>query len=110
MSDNKATIEAEFLDLQTTSHIRLKPRRDGGQVIDTCRSILNTRQPTIHLGAAEGIPLALRPTEPIAPVPGTESQPDGQVGPDIVRATGRAVAPGDATRHHPTPPGQGPKS
>jgi transcriptional regulator with XRE-family HTH domain len=94
-------------DRISRSHVRLEPRRDGWQAFDTSTngmfvdgvrrsSALITGPTTIHLGAADGIPVSLVPTYPV------EARPDdldseeswdelAETDPDVARA-GRAVA------------------
>ncbi len=100
-------------DRISRSHVRLEPRRDGWQVFDTStngmfvdgvrrRSALITGPTTIHLGAADGIPVSLVPSDPAdatAAMAGVEAEPDDEdnweeldeTDPDVARA-GRAVA------------------
>lgn len=98
-------------DRISRSHVRLEPRRDGWQIIDTSTngmfvdgvrrsSVLITSPTTIHLGAADGIPVALTPGDPfeataVLPEPGLDDaekwDEQGEVDPAVVRA-GRAVA------------------
>jgi transcriptional regulator with XRE-family HTH domain len=100
-------------DRISCSHVRLEPRRDGWQVFDTSTngmfvdgvrrsSALITAPTTIHLGAADGIPVSLVPNDPVdatAVVAPTEAEPDdednweelAETDPDVARA-GRAVA------------------
>jgi transcriptional regulator with XRE-family HTH domain len=95
------------------SHVRLEPRRDGWQVFDTSTngmfvdgvrrsSALIAGPTTIHLGAADGIPVSLVPSDPVeatAVVAAIEPGPDdeenwdelAETDPDVARA-GRAVA------------------
>ena len=58
-------------------HVRLEPRRDGWEAIDTSTngmfldgvrrsSVLVSAPTTIHLGAPDGIPVSLTPGEPLA--------------------------------------------
>lgn len=99
-------------DRISRSHVRLEPRRDGWQAFDTSTngmfvdgvrrsSALITGPTTIHLGAADGIPVSLvpgDPTEATAVVPSVEADDDdekweelAETDPDVARA-GRAVA------------------
>lgn len=94
------------------SHVRLEPRRDGWQVIDTStngmfvdgvrrNSALITSPVTVHLGDADGIPVTLEPGGPCDETVMTTVAPDGddddnwdelaETDPDVARA-GRAVA------------------
>jgi transcriptional regulator with XRE-family HTH domain len=100
-------------DRISRAHVRLEPRRDGWQAFDTSTngifvdgvrrsSVLITGPTTLHLGAADGIPVSLVPGDPaeatavLAPV---EAEPDedekwdelAETDPDVARA-GRAVA------------------
>lgn len=94
-------------------HVRLEPRHDGWQAIDTSTnglfvdgvrrsSALITAAATLHLGAPDGIPVHLAPvappdtTEHVSGVghlaePDAEQWWDGEMDPGVVRA-GRAVA------------------
>ena len=95
-------------------HVRLEPRRDGWEAIDTSTngmyldgvrrsSVLVTGPTTIHLGAPDGIPVGLTPSQPIIASFDTEvtsvldAEPDedefweGETDPGVARA-GRAVA------------------
>ncbi|ORA35537.1 hypothetical protein BST20_18005 [Mycobacterium branderi] len=103
-------------DRISRSHLRLEPYRDGWQVIDTSSngmfvdgvrrsSVFVTAATTIHLGAPDGIPVTLTPSDPLeatglAPgAPGLAPEADeeerwdeqGEIDPDVARA-GRAVA------------------
>ncbi len=100
-------------DRISRSHVRLEPRRDGWQAFDTSTngmfidgvrrsSALITGPTTIHLGAADGIPVSLVPRDPVDPTAvaaSVEAEPDdeekwdelSQTDPDVARA-GRAVA------------------
>jgi transcriptional regulator with XRE-family HTH domain len=100
-------------DRISRSHVRLEPRRDGWQIFDTSSngmfvdgvrrsSVLVTGPTTIHLGAADGIPVTLVPTDPAevtAVVSSAAAEPDdeekweelAETDPDVARA-GRAVA------------------
>jgi transcriptional regulator with XRE-family HTH domain len=94
------------------SHVRLEPRRDGWEAFDTSTngmfidgvrrsSALITGPTTIHLGAADGIPVNLAPSDPAesAPVVSADGEFDeedkwdelSETDPDVARA-GRAVA------------------
>jgi transcriptional regulator with XRE-family HTH domain len=94
-------------------HVRLEPRHDGWQAIDTSTnglfvdgvrrsSVLLAGATTIHLGAPDGIPVLLTPGVPLEtsaefsgpgalPDPDAEQWWDGEIDPGVVRA-GRAVA------------------
>lgn len=63
-------------DRISRSHLRLEPYRDGWQVIDTSSngmfvdgvrrsSVFVTAATTIHLGAPDGIPVTLTPSDPL---------------------------------------------
>jgi DNA-binding XRE family transcriptional regulator len=97
-------------DRISRSHVRIEPRRDGWQVFDTSTngmfvdgvrrsSALVTGPTTIHLGAADGIPVRLEPADPVGPVAALDAEPDdedtweelAETDPDVARA-GRAVA------------------
>ena len=100
-------------DRISRSHVRLEPRRDGWQAFDTSTngmfvdgvrrsSALITGPTTIHLGAADGIPVSLVPSDPTeatAVVGAFEADGDddekweelAETDPDVARA-GRAVA------------------
>lgn len=96
-------------DRISRSHVRLEPRRDGWQVFDTSTngmfvdgvrrsSALITGPTTIHLGAADGIPVSLAPSHPAEATTAVEAEPDddtwdelAETDPDVARA-GRAVA------------------
>jgi transcriptional regulator with XRE-family HTH domain len=95
------------------AHVRLEPRRDGWQVFDTSSngmfvdgvrrsSALITGPTTIHLGAADGIPVNLVPSDPteatavVAPIEADADDDEkweelAETDPDVARA-GRAVA------------------
>jgi transcriptional regulator with XRE-family HTH domain len=94
------------------SHVRLEPRHDGWQVIDTStngmfidgvrrNSALITSPMTIHLGDADGIPVTLVPGGPRDETVRTTVEPEAddedhwdelaETDPDVARA-GRAVA------------------
>lgn len=94
------------------SHVRLEPRHDGWQVIDTStngmfidgvrrNSALITAPMTIHLGDADGIPVTLVPGGPRDETVRTTVEPEtddednwdelAETDPDVARA-GRAVA------------------
>lgn len=108
--DARATVQLND-DRISRSHVRLEPRRNGWEVIDTSTngmfvdgvrrsSVLITSATTIHLGAADGIPVSLTPSDPLEatglapePDPAEDDQWDevGEDDPDVVRA-GRAVA------------------
>jgi len=96
-------------DRISRSHVRLEPRRDGWEAFDTSTngmfvdgvrrsSALITGPTTIHLGAADGIPVSLVPSDPVQ-VAAVEAEPDDddkweeldETDPDVARA-GRAVA------------------
>jgi transcriptional regulator with XRE-family HTH domain len=100
-------------DRISRSHVRLEPRRDGWQAFDTSTngmfidgvrrsSALITGPTTIHLGAADGIPVSLMPSDPgdatVVLTP-NQAEPDdednwdelAETDPDVARA-GRAVA------------------
>jgi pSer/pThr/pTyr-binding forkhead associated (FHA) protein len=99
-------------DRISRSHVRLEPRGDGWQAFDTSTngmyvdgvrrsSALITGPTTIHLGAADGIPVSLvpgDPTEATAVVGSLEADGDdddkwdelAETDPDVARA-GRAV-------------------
>lgn len=83
-------------------HVRLEPRHDAWQAIDTSTnglfvdgvrrsSVLITDDITLHLGAPDGIPVQLSPGESEPPEPDAEQWWDGEIDPGVVRA-GRAVA------------------
>ncbi|WP_156622972.1 FHA domain-containing protein [Mycobacterium sp. 1164966.3] len=94
-------------------HLRLEPRRDGWEAIDTStngmylddvrrNSVLITGPTTIHLGAPDGIPVSLRPGQPIddslevtgvldVAEPDEDEWWEGETDPGVARA-GRAVA------------------
>jgi DNA-binding XRE family transcriptional regulator len=94
-------------------HVRLEPRQDGWQAIDTSTnglfvdgvrrsSVLITGATLLHLGAPDGIPVHLTPVDPseitehVSAVghpaePDAEQWWDGEMDPGVVRA-GRAVA------------------
>jgi transcriptional regulator with XRE-family HTH domain len=95
-------------------HVRLEPRHDGWQAIDTSTngmfvdgvrrsSALVTGATTIHLGDPEGIPVTLTPSDPAettfafvrgaarTPEPDEDEVWEGVIDPGVVRA-GRAVA------------------
>jgi transcriptional regulator with XRE-family HTH domain len=95
-------------------HVRLEPRHDGWQAIDTSTngmfvdgvrrsSALVTSATTIHLGDPEGIPVTLTPSDPAettfaftrgtggTPEPDEDEVWEGVTDPGVVRA-GRAVA------------------
>jgi transcriptional regulator with XRE-family HTH domain len=98
-------------DRISRSHVRLEPRREGWQAIDTSTngifvdgvrrsSVLVTGPTTIHLGAADGIPVSLTPSDPVEATVVTQgAQLDDEekweelteADPGVVRA-GRAVA------------------
>ena len=101
-------------DRISRSHVRLEPRRDGWQVFDTSTngifvdgvrrsSVLITGPTTLHLGAADGIPVSLVPSDAVEAtavvVTAVEAGPDvdeqwdelAETDPDVARA-GRAVA------------------
>ncbi|MGB6205921.1 FHA domain-containing protein [Mycobacterium sp.] len=72
--DSGATVRVND-DRISRSHVRLEPRRDGWQAFDTSTngmfvdgvrrsSALITGPTTIHLGAADGIPVSLVPSDP----------------------------------------------
>jgi DNA-binding XRE family transcriptional regulator len=94
------------------SHVRLEPRYEGWQLIDTStngifvdgvrrNSALITSPMTVHLGDADGIPVTLVPGSPRDETVRTEVQTDAEdedhwdelaeTDPDVARA-GRAVA------------------
>lgn len=97
------------------SHVRLEPRHDGWQLIDTStngifvdgvrrNSALITGPMTVHFGDADGIPVTLMPAGPRDETvrTGVENEPDdpddedqwdelAETDPDVARA-GRAVA------------------
>jgi transcriptional regulator with XRE-family HTH domain len=94
-------------------HLRLEPRRDGWQAIDTSTngiyldgvrrsSVLITGPTTIHLGAPDGIPVGLTPKGPVdvsfettgvldMAEPDEDEWWEGEADPGVARA-GRAVA------------------
>jgi predicted component of type VI protein secretion system len=99
-------------DRISRSHVRLEPRRDGWQVIDTSSngifvdgvrrsSVLITSPTTIHLGDADGIPVSLAPGAPRDATVNMATGPElddedswdelAETDPDVARA-GRAVA------------------
>jgi DNA-binding XRE family transcriptional regulator len=97
-------------DRISRSHVRLEARRDGWQVFDTStngmfvdgvrRSSAHVTGPTtIHLGAADGIPVRLVPADPAGTTASVDAEPDdedsweelAETDPDVARA-GRAVA------------------
>ena len=97
-------------DRISRSHVRLESRRDGWQVFDTSTngmfvdgvrrsSALITGPTTIHLGAADGIPVSLVPGDPVDATAVVEPEHDdedhweelAETDPDVARA-GRAVA------------------
>ncbi|MCV7402515.1 FHA domain-containing protein [Mycobacterium fragae] len=98
-------------DRISRSHVRLEPRREGWQAIDTSTngifvdgvrrsSVLVTAPTTIHLGAADGIPVSLTPGDPAEATvvtAGVELDDEEkweeltEADPGVVRA-GRAVA------------------
>jgi transcriptional regulator with XRE-family HTH domain len=109
--DPSATVHVND-DRISRSHVRLEPRRDGWQVIDTStngmfvdgvrrNSVLVTVPTTIHLGDADGIPITLEPGGPRDQTVVTAVEPDAddednwdelaETDPDVARA-GRAVA------------------
>jgi transcriptional regulator with XRE-family HTH domain len=97
-------------DRISRTHVRLEPRGDGWQVFDTSTngmfvdgvrrsSALITGPTTIHLGAADGIPVSLAPSDPVDATTAVVAEPDdednweefAETDPDVARA-GRAVA------------------
>ena len=98
-------------DRISRSHVRLEPRRDGWQVIDTSTngmfvdgvrrsSLLVTGPTTIHLGDADGIAVSLEPGGPRDATAATPAEAEvdddswdelAETDPDVARA-GRAVA------------------
>ncbi|WP_293001511.1 FHA domain-containing protein [Mycobacterium sp.] len=110
--DPSATIRIND-DRISRSHVRLEPRHDGWQAIDTStngvfvdgvrrNSILITGPITVHLGDADGIPVTLVPGGPrdetvvTAVAPDADDEDDNwdelsETDPDVARA-GRAVA------------------
>jgi pSer/pThr/pTyr-binding forkhead associated (FHA) protein/DNA-binding transcriptional regulator YiaG len=109
--DPSATVRVND-DRISRSHVRLEPRHDGWQVIDTStngmfvdgvrrNSVLVTVPTTLHLGDADGIPMTLEPGGPRDQTVVTAVEPDvddednwdelAETDPDVARA-GRAVA------------------
>jgi hypothetical protein len=97
-------------DRISRTHVRLEPRRDGWQAFDTSTngmfvdgvrrsSALITGPTTIHLGAADGIPVSLVPSDPVDATTTVVAEPDdednwdefAETDPDVARA-GRSVA------------------
>lgn len=112
--DPRATVRIND-DRISRTHVRLEPRRDGWQIFDTSSngmfvdgvrrsSALITGPTTIHLGAADGIPVSLIPSDPteataVVTSARLEAELDdedrweelAETDPDVARA-GRAVA------------------
>ncbi|WIM87095.1 FHA domain-containing protein [Candidatus Mycobacterium wuenschmannii] len=106
--DPSATVRVND-DRISRSHVRLEPRHDGWQVVDTStngvfvdgvrrNSVLVTAPTTVHLGDADGIPVTLLPGESraaVAPVESDDCDDNwdelAETDPDVARA-GRAVA------------------
>jgi transcriptional regulator with XRE-family HTH domain len=109
--DASATVRIND-DRISRSHIRLEPRHDGWQVIDTStngifvdgvrrNSVLITEATTVHLGDAQGIPVTLVPASPrdetVVITPASDGDDEdswdelAETDPDVARA-GQAVA------------------
>jgi pSer/pThr/pTyr-binding forkhead associated (FHA) protein len=109
--DPSATVRIND-DRISRSHVRVEPRRDGWQVIDTStngmfvdgvrrNSVLIAVPTTIHLGDSDGIAVTLEPGGPCDETVVTAVEPDAddediwdelaETDPDVARA-GRAVA------------------
>jgi transcriptional regulator with XRE-family HTH domain len=102
--DPSATVRIND-DRISRAHVRLEPRHDGWQVIDTSTngmfvdgvrrsSVLVTGPTTVHLGDADGIPVTLAPTGPRDEAVGgaVESDVDDEENWDELAETDPAVA------------------